>query len=163
MPPPSGPTSGHPLPGRRLREANLPRGDRIGLGTGSMCLGEPARLQRVHLDQRKRLAKRCLEGLVIRPCWLENNPRNRSLAQPFGQSAKPHSRIIEALRRTIFQPESVQMGFRNPSHRCKQRLPGNGPRQWYDLSSSPCPMLVMRGSITRIRSGPLVKTAARGC
>ena len=78
-----------------------------------MRLGEPARLQRVHLDQRKRLAKLRLEGLVIRPCWLENNPRNRGLAQPFGQSAKSHSRIVEALCRTIFQPESVKMGFRN--------------------------------------------------
>jgi len=75
------------------RQAMLasPRGDRISLGTGSMRLGEPARLQRVHLDQRKLLAKRRLEGLVIRPCWLENNPRNRGLAQPFGQSAKSRS------------------------------------------------------------------------
>jgi len=75
MPPPSGPASGHLVPGRRLRHAkgvlsarrNLPIGDSIGLGTGSVRLGEPARLQRVHLDQRKRLAKRRLERLVIRP------------------------------------------------------------------------------------------------
>ncbi len=87
--------------------------DRIGLGPGAMCLGKPARLQRVYLDQRKRLAKRRLECLVIWPCRLENDPRNRCLAQPFGQSTKSRSRILEALRRTIFQPEHVQVGFRN--------------------------------------------------
>jgi len=103
---------------------------------------------------------------------LENDPRNRGLAQPLGKSAKSCGRVLEALCRTIFQSESVRMGFRNPSHRCKQRMPGNGRHQCYDLSSSPCPMLVMHGSITRIHPRqiaaqspvgqwlrPLVKTA----
>ena len=78
-----------------------------------MCLCEPARLQRVHLDQGESLTRRRLEGLVIRARRFKYDPCHRGLAQPFGQSAKPRSRIVETLRRTIFQPEHVQMGFGN--------------------------------------------------
>ena len=90
-----------------------PRGHRIGPGSGAIGLGEPARLQRVDLDQGDLLTKRHLEGLVIRPRRLEHDPRHRGLAQPSGQSTKSRDGIIEALRRTIFQPEHVQMGFGN--------------------------------------------------
>lgn len=55
----------------------------VSLGTNAIRFGEPACLQRVHFDQGACPAKRCFEGLVIRPRWLEHDPRHRSLAQPF--------------------------------------------------------------------------------
>ena len=86
---------------------------RVGLGSRAMRLGEPTRLQRVHLDQGKRRAKRRLERLVIWPRRLEHDPCHRCLAKPFAQRPKSRRRVREALCRAIFQPERIQMGFRN--------------------------------------------------
>lgn len=107
-----------------------------------LTLGKASRLQRVHLEQRELARKALLEKPVIWSGRRADHWRQGPCAQGFLQRAS-------------------QLGY------CQTAAPfvrhdgiSKYRRRWYDLSSSPCSMLVMRDVSHAYPFRPGAKTAA---
>ena len=50
---------------------------------------------------------------MIGPCWFEDDAGDRRLAEPADQGPEAPGRVLEPLRRLVFQPEGIEMGFRD--------------------------------------------------
>jgi hypothetical protein len=121
-------------------------------------LGEPARWQRVHLDQRQVRAKAALKGGVLWPGRRVDNPRKATcLRQPRLDLAQTRHTVLEPCRPPVTVAIHVTMVFRDvnsPSWQIAPQSPAG--QRMRSIIIYPRPMLVIRTHRAGIRPGPWI-------